>query len=899
MFYSGVGLLAIMILLIENHDILFRHREAPEKPAWRAYRRLLLAALVYYAADVVWGLLEGLHFPQLLFADASLSFLAAAAGVLCWTRCAVTFLEDTSRFARFLLFAGHFVAAAIVCAVCANGFVPLLFRIDADGYHALALRHVLLAAQIALLAVLAVYCFVRWRGTETRRQRTLAALGVVMGVLLLAQLLHVDLPLCTTGYLLGVCLLRASILAGETEEYRRGMEEAVKAGNIHQTDAMVTAMSSDYNSVFYIDLDRDEATCHRANEKDDADFREGERFSFSGRFAEYAEKYVAESDRAGFLAFVTPENIRAGLERETLLAHRYLVHKGGRERYELLRIAGVRSSDEGVHEIGLGFSNVDRETREALAQRDALSSALSEAEEANRAKTSFLSNMSHEIRTPMNAIIGLDTLALTDETLSTQTRDYLEKIGDSAQHLLGIINDILDMSRIESGRLSLHKEEFSFHDMLAQVNAMVSSQCADKGLTYECRLLSEVDDYFIGDDMRLKEVLINILSNAIKFTDAPGSVTLSVERTATFEDRSTLRFRIKDTGIGMDKEFLPHIFDAFVQEDGGRKTKFGSTGLGMTITRSLVEMMNGTIGVRSEKGVGTEFTVTVTLSRSDGPGEHAAEPVNLQYMRVLVVDDNVNAARHARMVLDKVGIEAAVCQTGAEALRLLDGQHARHRPFHMVLTDCNMPEMDGMELSRRIKDKYGSAVTVVILTAYHWDEIEAEAKAAGVDGILNKPLYAGKVVEEFEKLARRNHMKLEREKERAELTGRRVLLAEDMPINAEIMIDLLTMEGVEADHAKNGRLALERFRESRVGDYAAILMDVRMPEMDGLEAAAAIRALDRPDAKRIPIIALTANAFDEDVQRSMQAGMNAHLSKPVESEHLFRVLGELIYESEK
>ena len=416
--------------------------------------------------------------------------------------------------------------------------------------------------------------------------------------------------------------------------------------------------------------------------------------------------------------------------------------------------------------------------RETMAKNEALAEALAMAEDASKAKTVFLSNMSHEIRTPMNAIIGLDTLALHDETLSPQTREYLEKIGGSARHLLALINDILDMSRIESGRLVLRKEEFSFSAMLEQINTMVMSQCGDKGLHYECRILTRVDDAYIGDDMKLKEVLINILSNAIKFTDAPGSVTLTVERTAVFEDQSTLRFRIKDTGIGMDKEFI------------------------------------------------------------------------------------------------------------------------KQEPYNLVLMDWKMPEMDGIEASKRIRELYDNETTVLLLTAYNWDDIMDEALSAGVDSFLSKPLFASNVIAEFERAARRNNLSLFQEKKQAELAGRRVLLAEDMEINAEIMMDILSMEDVETDHAENGRIAVELFSKSAVGAYDAVLMDNRMPEMDGLEAAAAIRALDRPDAKKVPIIALTANAFDEDVQRSLQAGMNAHLNKPVEPDTLYQTLGELIYEAE-
>lgn len=407
-------------------------------------------------------------------------------------------------------------------------------------------------------------------------------------------------------------------------------------------------------------------------------------------------------------------------------------------------------------------SDLTEDLRKERERSQLLADALQEAERANAAKTRFLSNMSHEIRTPMNAIIGLNSLALNDGALSEGTRKYLEKIGDSAKHLLGLINDILDMSRIEAGRMTVRQEEFSFRAMLEQICTMVTAQCDDKGLQFECRVIGQMDDYYVGDDMKLKQVLINILSNAIKFTDAPGNVLLTVERTASFGDRSTLKFVVKDSGIGMEKEFLPKIFDAFAQEDTSRINKYGSTGLGMAITKSIVEMMNGSIFVESEKGVGSEFTVVLTLKNCE---HHTAE--------------------------------------------------------------------------------------------------------AGSD-----------------------------ERKRADLKGRHVLLAEDILINAEIMKELIAMREAEIDHAENGKIAVETFEKSPEGYYDAILMDIRMPEMDGLQAAAAIRALKRADAQRIPMIALTANAFDEDVQRSLQVGMNAHLSKPVEPERLYQTLEELIYEAD-
>ena len=669
-----------------------------------------------------------------------------------------------------------------------------------------------------------------------------------------------------------------------------------------QANSMITAMASDYRSVYYVNLDKDEAICYRGDPNDPDHLTEGIHFPFLERFRAYGEKYVAENYREGFLSFIEPDTIRSALMDQPLISYRYLMKRDDGEYYEMIRMAGVRRvedrDDHMVHSIGLGFTIIDKEERESMARNEALVEALAMAEEANQAKTAFLSNMSHEIRTPMNAIIGLDNLALHDETLSDQTRDYLEKIGASAHHLLGLINDILDMSRIESGRMTLRKEEFSFSAMLEQINTMVMSQCSDKGLTYECRILSRVDDHYIGDDTRLKEVLINILSNAIKFTDPPGSVTFTVERTAVFEGQSTLRFCIRDTGVGIDEEYIPRIFDAFSQEDSSKTNKYGSTGLGMAITKQIVEMMNGTISVKSEKGVGTEFTVIITMMNTEHQNVTQDDAVDRSRMNVLVVDDEEIAAEHARTILEEAGIRVDVCTSGQEALRMLEVQHTKQEPYNLVLMDWRMPGMDGIETARRIREHYSNEATIILLTAYNWDDIQEEAADAGIDSFLAKPLFASNVIAEFERVARRNNMSMFKEKKRADLAGRHILLAEDMEINAEIMMDVLEMEEIETDHAENGRIAVDMFKNSPEGSYDAILMDIRMPEMDGLEAAALIRAMDRPDARRIPIIALTANAFDEDVQRSLQAGMNAHLSKPVEPDHLYQTLGELIYEAE-
>ena len=664
-------------------------------------------------------------------------------------------------------------------------------------------------------------------------------------------------------------------------------------------DSMITAMASDYRSVYHVDIDADEAVCYRADPDDSSQIPEGVHFPYHAWISEYCDLYVDEEYQEGFRNFSDPDSIRDALATKDIIAFRYLARRDGAEYYEMLRMAGVRHpkdrDDNIVHAIGLGFTDIDAEMREDLATNRALSEALAVAEEASKAKTAFLSNMSHEIRTPMNAIIGLNSLAMRNEVLPAETREYLEKIGESAHHLLGLINDILDMSRIESGRMVIRKEEFSFRNMLEQINTMVMSQCEEKGLHYECKMIGGVSDYYIGDDMKLKQVLINILSNAIKFTDAPGNVTMTVERTADFGDHATIKFSIRDTGIGMDQEFIPKIFDTFTQEDSGKSNKYGSTGLGMAITKSIVELMNGTISVESEKGVGTEFTVIISLNNCEhqGPSTYLIEPKD---MRILVVDDEEVAAEHARIVLDEVGIKADTCLDGETALHMLELQHAKHEPYNLVLLDWRMPEMDGIEVAKEIRKRYDKETTVIILTSFNWDEIMDDAMHVGVDSFLAKPLFASNVIDEFERIARKNNMSIYKERQRVELTGRKILLAEDVFINAEIMKQVILMREAEVDHAENGRIVVDMFEKSSIGYYDAILMDVRMPEMGGLEATAAIRALDRPDAKTIPIIALTANAFDEDVQRSLQVGMNAHLSKPVDPEHLYQTLEELIWE---
>ena len=768
--YSIIGILASILLVIINQDIILNHDGHTLTKTQQNYRLFLIGVLVYLVTDLLWGVLDSNHLITLLYADTSIHFAAMVGAVMLWTQYVVSYLATGSAFERILQITGRVFFALELIFIVVNLIKPVLFWFDeSGGYQAGIARYVTLGIQIFMFLVTAVYTlFVASKsiGRVRFRHLTIGIFGIAMMTLITVQVFYPLLPLYAMGCMLGTSLLHSFVVEDEKEEYRRELEEAAK--------------------------------------------------------------------------------------------------KDQEQKLEL------------------------SESREAL--RD----ALAVAESANKAKTSFLSNMSHEIRTPMNAIIGLNNIAMNDPTASDQVKEYLSKIGASAQHLLGIINDILDMSRIESGRMTIKKEEFSFAKALEQVNTIISDQCLDKGIVYDCQTIGKVDDYYIGDVMKLKQVLINILGNAVKFTPEGGTVTFLIEEGSRYERNAVLKFIISDTGIGMSKEFLPHIFDPFTQEESTSTSKYGSTGLGMPITKSIVELMNGNIDVISEKGKGTTFTVTVTLAESDRKQQIDEVGLVPQDMSVLVIDDDSVALEHAEITLSQVGISCETAESGWEGIDKVRIRHGRREDYNLIIIDWKMPEMDGIETTRQIRRIVGNNTPVIILTSFNWDEIADEAREAGADTFVSKPLFASTVMDEFAEAFRRKNEALE--ERTVDLKGRRVLLAEDMTVNAEIMVMVLTIREMEVDLAENGRVAVDLFESHEVGYYDAILMDMRMPEMDGLEATRVIRSLQRDDAKTIPIIALTANAFDEDVQQSMQAGLNAHLSKPVETEALFETLENFIRE---
>lgn len=529
-------------------------------------------------------------------------------------------------------------------------------------------------------------------------------------------------------------------------------------------------------------------------------------------------------------------------------------------------------------------------------QQKSLQAALIAAKQASSAKSEFLSRMSHEIRTPMNAILGMSALAAQSIGNDEETRDCIAKIGISGHYLLTLINDILDMSRIESGKMLLHNAPFSFPEFIGGINTVIYGQAEKKGVNYETIVAHGIDDGYIGDAMKLQQVLINVLGNAVKFTPSGGKITFSISMVEKNEKTTKIRFAVNDTGCGIADEAQERIFEAFEQQDAETSPLYGGTGLGLAISKSLTELMGGTIRVRSIVDVGSEFVIEVPLEIDQSiVVKHRPARYSFADLRTLIVDDDLMVCEQTAGVLKDIGMIPEWVTSGKEAVTRVKSLWGANKRFDFILVDWKMPDMDGIETSRQIRRIVGPDVTIIIITAYDWASIEQEAIAAGVNMCINKPMFKSTLISAFTKASgKAERLRSENVKQDFDFTGKRILLAEDHPLNAEIAMKLLGRKNCLVEHVENGLKALEKFTTTPVGYYDAILMDVRMPIMDGLQATTNIRNWNKADAKIIPIIAMTANAFDEDVDKSKSAGMDAHLAKPIDPQLLFRVLYRLI-----
>ena len=522
------------------------------------------------------------------------------------------------------------------------------------------------------------------------------------------------------------------------------------------------------------------------------------------------------------------------------------------------------------------------------------------AEEANKAKSTFLSNMSHDIRTPMNAIIGFTTLAASNIDNQEKVKDYLSKILSSSNHLLSLINDVLDMSRIESGKIYLEEQEANLSDILHDIKTIITGQIHAKQLELYMDVMDVTDEDVYCDKTRLNQVLLNLLSNAIKFTPAGGTVSVRVAQLPNAPEGSGLyEIRVKDTGIGMSQQFAKRIFEPFERERTSTVSKIQGTGLGMAISKNIIDMMGGTIEVHTEQDKGTEFVIRVALRLQ--PERRSAEKIKeLEGLKALVVDDDFNTCDSVTKMLVQVGMRSEWTLFGKEAILRARQSIELGDAFHAYIIDWRLPDMNGIEVTRQIR-ALGDETPIIILTAYDWSDIEAEAKAAGVTAFCSKPMFMSDLRETL--LAALGQQKAEsgsilpHVNDAFRFKEKRLLLVEDNELNREIALEILGEYGFQIDSAENGVQAVEKVTASKPGDYDLVLMDIQMPLMDGYEATRRIRALENPALAGIPILAMTANAFDEDRKAAMDCGMNGFLSKPIQIEELIHTLQSVFVEN--
>lgn len=541
----------------------------------------------------------------------------------------------------------------------------------------------------------------------------------------------------------------------------------------------------------------------------------------------------------------------------------------------------------------------ERKRRELLAAKDALEDAYEAANRASAAKTKFLSSMSHDMRTPMNAIIGMTAIAEAHLDDPERVADCLNKISVAGKHLLGLINEVLDMSKIESGKVDLNAVAFHLPDLIDDLLTMSRPQAEARKHMLSVSVMGLTHEKVIGDSQRIQQAFMNLMSNAIKYTPEGGRIELLITEKQTNNPKvGCYEFVFRDNGIGMDKAFLEHLFEPFARAEDERVQKMQGTGLGMAITRNIVQMMNGDIAIDSEKGKGTKVTVTIYLQLQEDDGDISYE--DFEKLSVLVVDGDKSACKSACGVLKELGMRAAGVLSVEAAMEKIITADRIGDGFWAVILDWNMVGMDGTAIIEEIRRSAGKDAPKMMISAYDWPDIEQEAKAAGADAFVGKPLFKSRMAQSFRKLLggvkEPEGEDTPKTPSKERFAGKRALLVEDNEINAEIAREILGMAGIETDWAENGKKAVDIMTEAKDGDYDIIFMDIQMPVLNGYEAARAIRALPGDYAKRVPIIAMSANAFADDVQQAVHSGMNEHITKPIDIGQLMKTLKKWLSE---
>ncbi len=656
------------------------------------------------------------------------------------------------------------------------------------------------------------------------------------------------------------------------------------------------AISDSYDAIYEIGLEQDAIYKVVFDGKHIIREKHGKHYSEVVRHN--AESLLHPDSREEFESVMSPEHLRGQGEGRDMEIISEFQMKNASGRYEWFSYT-LRSMDrDGSRRILLFIKSVDERKRKELKQleeeqrnKEAMREAYEAANRANEAKSDFLSRMSHDIRTPLNAIIGMTAIAEAHLDDPERLADCLKKISSSGALLLNLINEVLDMSKVETGKLSLNEEEFSLPDMLQDIMEVIKPNMAAKSQNLKVDIENLRHEKVLGDVVRLQQVFMNLISNSVKYTHEGGQITLRIcEKPSTSSGMGCYEFTFEDNGIGMSKEFIPKLFQPFERAEDSRVSKEQGSGLGMAITQYIVQMRGGTIKVDSELDKGTRITVNVFLKFSDQEMESVDD---LKGLSVLVVDDEADVCEHICMMLRNMGIvEESVC-SGEEAVERVRQTYAAGKSYFAMIIDWKMPGMDGVETARAIRDLVSDDIPIIILSAYDWSEIEADAREAGVVGFIPKPLFYSRLLYALKRFAPGSGERLVSDNvdfNESLFADKRVLLVEDNELNREIAAEIIGMSGAQVEMAEDGKEAVGKVRDNPEGYYDLIFMDIQMPVMNGYEATREIRKLERGRSVKAPIVAMTANAFIEDIQRAKDAGMNEHLAKPLNVEQLMETM---------
>ena len=665
-------------------------------------------------------------------------------------------------------------------------------------------------------------------------------------------------------------------------------------------DAVIAALTEAYNTVWLInDIETEQCSLYHSDM--DGVHREAIQNALGhAKYSDTKEQYVAtmvaEEDRERMQEQISLPYICSQLEKRDSFSVIFLRDLEEGKRYYRIDFGKVHMPGAKTG-VMMAFRDVDDEVRKDYEMQQNLQDAIEAANASSKAKSAFLSSMSHDMRTPMNAIIGMTAIAATHLDDRDRVADCLKKITDSSGHLLALINEVLDMNKIESGKVELSEEEFDIPELIDNVLVMTKPQVDAKKHTLSVHVGDLQHEKVTGDSTRVRQILVNLLSNAIKYTPEGGKIVLRMEERASgIPDIGLYEFVIEDNGIGMKPEFLQHIFEPFTRAEDKLTQSQQGTGLGMAITRNIVRMMGGDIHVESTYGRGSRFTVEIYLRLREPELLLQADFTDLH---VLVADDDPVSCESACCILNDLGMNSEWALSGKSAVDRVAVRHEQNRDFFAVIIDWKMPDLGGLETARRVRAIVGEELPIVIMSSYDWSDIESDAREAGVNAFISKPLFRTKFIRVFQSLLEKGGEEEQssrplRKLEDLSFENHRVLLVEDNHINAEIAMNILQMTGLEVDRAENGEEAVELFKNAPEGKYTLIFMDIQMPRMDGYEATRAIRALGTERAAKIPIIAMTANAFEDDRRSAFMAGMNGHIAKPLNFDELSMILQQWI-----